>query len=127
MGLTRSSSSSTRSAKRNNRRHQDVLRATQLESSVAEQDLGILVDANLNMSQLCSLAAKKSDGVLGFIRQCVASRSREVGFPLCSALVRPHGECCVWCWIPLYKKDMDILESPVKGHEDKEGPQASPW
>lgn len=88
-----------------------MLRATQLESSMAEQDLGILVDANLNMSQLCALAAKKSDGVLGFNRQCVASRSREVGFPLYSALVRPHVECCVWFWIPLYKRDMDILET----------------
>lgn len=54
--------------------HQCVLGATQLESSSA--DLGVLVDTRLDMSQQPVLAAKKSSGLLGCIRESLASRSQ---------------------------------------------------
>ncbi|KAK4808476.1 hypothetical protein QYF61_005793 [Mycteria americana] len=44
---------------RNKPMHKYMLVATQLESSFAEKDLGILLDTKLNMSQQFSFAAKK--------------------------------------------------------------------
>ena len=89
---------------RNNPVHHCVLGTPELESSLAEKDLGDLVDTELNMSQKCALAAKQANGIQ------YSSRSREVIFSLSSALGRPHLQYWVQFWPPQYKRDMDILK-----------------
>lgn len=49
--------------------HQCMLQATQLESSLAENDLAVLVNFKMNMSQQHAFAAKKANGILTYIRQ----------------------------------------------------------
>ncbi|KAK4826003.1 hypothetical protein QYF61_003776 [Mycteria americana] len=78
-----------------------------LESCLAERDLGVLVDSQLNMIQQCAQVAKRSNSILACIRNSVASRSREF-------------------WAPHCKKDIEVLERVqrratklVKGLEHK--------
>lgn len=52
-----------------------------------ERDLGVWVDGKLNMSQQCTLAAKRDNGVLGSIKHSTASWLRDVVVPPYTALV----------------------------------------
>lgn len=54
--------------------HQNMLRDIQLESSLTEEVLEVLVDIKWNMSQQCT--AKKANSILGCIRKNAASRLR---------------------------------------------------
>lgn len=58
-----------------------------LESILALKNLGVLVDTKLSKSQQYVIAAKKADGILGYIRPSTAS------LLVSSAL--PHLQCCV--------------------------------
>jgi len=94
----------------NNQFHTYRMGSNCLERSMAERDLGVIVDHKLNMSQKCDAVAKKANMILGCINRCVVSKTQEVILPLYSALVRPQLEYCVQFWAPHFKKDVEKLE-----------------
>jgi len=92
---------------RGNSKHQYRLGDEWAENRPVEEDLEVLVDEKLSMTQQCALAAQQANRALGCIPSSVASRAREGILPLCSALVRPPWESCVQLWSPQHRADMD--------------------
>lgn len=63
--------------------------------SSPEENLGVLVDKKLDVTQQHVLAAQKDSNIYSCIKRSVSSKSREVTLPHCSGLVRPHLESCI--------------------------------
>jgi len=70
----------------------------------------VLASSRLNTSQQWSLAARSANPIPGRIKHSTTCWSKEGIVPLCSALVRPHLECCGQFWAPQFKKDVKVLE-----------------
>ena len=100
--------------KKNEPRYPNLLGDGHLESSLAERDLGVLVD-KLNTRQQCGLVAKAANSILGCIRKTIASRSREVILPLCLALVRHICSAGSSSRLPSTKKTWTYWSKPSAG------------
>lgn len=98
------------------------LRDEGLESSPAEIDLRVWADDKLNMSQQCTLEAKRANRILGCIEHSRASQSREVIVPLYPVLVQPYLEYSVQFWVP-QQEDIKLRMHPEKSDQDGEGSQ----
>jgi len=91
--------------------NQYKLTYVRIEHNPVRKELGVLVYAELNISQQCALTAQKANlSLIGCIKRIVASRLREVILPLCSALLR-HLEFCIQMWSSQYRRDMARLSA----------------
>lgn len=85
--------------------------ATQLENTLAEKDLKVLVDTKLNMIQQFALPTKRANGILGCIRQSTDSRSGEM-------LLLYSGGLCPAPGSPVPGRHGHIGESSTEGYKD---------
>ena len=81
-----------------------------LDETMLEKDIGVIVSADLEVSEQCGIAARKGNQLLGMIRRNVTYRDKKLIMPLYKSIVRPHLEYCIQAWRPYLRKDIDKLE-----------------
>lgn len=95
---------------------EQTLAADQMEGSLAEKGLGILVDTKLTMSQQSALGTKALNGFLVCIRQSVASSCEEGD--LSSLLSTGYGYTSGVLAPAQYRRSIDVRER-VQGRATK--------
>lgn len=76
-----------------------------LESCMAEKNLGVLADSQLNISQQCAQVTKRRE-----MRNIMASWTKQGIVPLYSPLVRLHLKYCAHFQVHHYKKGNELLK-----------------
>ena len=68
------------------------------------------MNANMNVSEQCRIAASKGNQVLGMIRRNITYKEKRLIITLYKTIVRPHLEYCIHVWNPHLRKYVDMLE-----------------
>lgn len=87
------------------------------EKQQKENDLGFLV-GKMNTSQQDACTAKNANSILGCTMWIIASRSREMLLPFCSALPRYIGVLGPVLGHPVRERNGHTGMTPVQGHRD---------
>ena len=81
---------------------------TILSKTVKEKDLGVIINANMKVSEQCRIAASKGNQapVRGIIRRNITYKEKCMIIPLYKALVRPHLEYCIQACNPYIMRNI---------------------
>lgn len=101
---------------RNKPSHQDKLGPDQLESHLAERDLGILIVNKLHMGQQCALLAEKDQHWLLLVK-CCGKVERCDPSSLLSTAEMHLGHCPLVLGSPVQEQHDNTGISPAKGHK----------
>ena len=88
---------------------QYTMGGTVLNTTIKENDIGLPISADINVSEQCGIAAAKRNQIIGLITQNLVYKENELIIPLYK-IVKPHIEYCIQAWRPYLKKDINILE-----------------
>lgn len=70
----------------------------------------MLVGSRFITSELCALASRRANCILGCVKHSITSQTTEVIVTKYSVLVWPHLEDCVQFWAPKFRKDGKVLK-----------------
>ena len=81
-----------------------------LDSTVAEKDLGVIIDPDLCFDSHINTITKKANQIAGMLCRFITNKSKDVMVPLYKALVRPILEYGNPVWCPNLRKHIDRIE-----------------
>ena len=85
-----------------------------LNTTIKEKDLGLIISADMKVSEQCGIAVAKGNQILGLIRRNTvyncSTRKKELIMLLHKTIVTSHLEYCIQAWRPYRMKNIDMLE-----------------
>ena len=78
---------------------------TVLGTTLQEKDLGVIINADMKVSEQCGIAASKGNQILWLIRRNITPKEKELIILLYNVIVRPRLEYCR----PYCRKDINTL------------------
>ena len=93
-----------------NQHHVYTIGEHNIEETVEDRDLGVLVTETLSPSHHIAKIVRKANQIVGMIRRTYEDRSKSNLVPLYKSLVRPHLEYCVQAWRPYLQQDINNIE-----------------
>ena len=81
-----------------------------IENTLAEKDLGIIMESSMKFHQQCSCVVKKANRILGLVKNSFDYINETSISLLYKALIRPIIEYSNVVWGPIYKMDMKKIE-----------------
>ena len=73
---------------------QYTMGGTVLNTTLKEKDLGLIISADMKVSEQCGIAAAKGNQILGLSRRNIVYKEKLI-IPLYKTIVRPHLEYCI--------------------------------
>ena len=101
-------------AKRNNAKNQFSISNVPILCSDVVRDLGIHMSSSLDFSAHCGIIAGKAASRVGLVLRAFRSRDKKFMLSLYTTHIRPILEYNTEVWSPLFKKDIDLIESIQK-------------
>ena len=93
-----------------NQHHVYTIGDHNIEETVEERDLGVIITQTLSPSHHIAKVVRKANQIVGMIRRTYEDRSKNNLVPLYKSLVRPHLEYCVQAWRPYLQQDVNNIE-----------------
>jgi hypothetical protein len=99
---------------RNNPQHEYYIKdgdhVRKLETTMAERDLGVVVDPNLTFEPHINGVVKKGNSIAGLLVRTITNKHSSIMVPLFKALVRPILEYGNPVWCPYLRKHINLIE-----------------
>ena len=81
-----------------------------MEATVAEKDLGVIVDPDLGFDEHINQVVKKANRISGLLMRTITYKTDAIMIPLYKALIRPILEYANPVWHPTLRKHINLIE-----------------
>ena len=90
-----------------------------MEATVAEKDLGVIVDPDLRFDEHIHQVVRKATRISGLLMRTISYKTDAIMIPLYKAMIRPRLEYANPVWHPTLRKHINFIEGVQRRFTEK--------